>query len=523
MSIDVSDDVSTDDPHAPQRLPGCGYRRAHAACHLVLQMCEGRRTEARAMLKALRQMADAHGPLSGHASALAEGVELRGRDGAIDIGLTLRGLRQLGVSREWIERSAARSDAWRQGPAARAWRLGDSGPAAPSHWEGWAADDQADLVLSLHGHSAAAVEALCERVVGQDGFDTVWVELGRLRAERLTEPAPAGREHFGYRDGLSRPAWVERRTVDGGIGRHPQAVALGELLLGHLNDVGANPWDFRDLRVQDGDPSVDPRADPNPALDEARRFFLGASFGVLRKMRQDVGVFQAQVGQAARDLAARAGFRQAMDAQLATENAQRRRAGLAERDAAAVADVYIRAQFCGRWPSGHPMQARDGWFEPTGALALPDDAGRVHDLPADAPHRGCPAFGSHVRRMNPRGDPVVPPRRRVVLRRGLPYGAHGDADVGLLGLFFCASIEDQFEHLLGAWAQQTPMGPDHVGTARDPLIGQHADATAPLEIWLPDGSAMTASLDRPSVLTQGTLYLLYLGRHGLDQVCGGTR
>ncbi|MFO1268729.1 MAG: hypothetical protein U1F67_19375 [Rubrivivax sp.] len=34
---------------------------------------------------------------------------------------------------------------------------------------------------------------------------------------------------------------------------------------------------------------------------------------------------------------------------------------------------------------------------------------------------GCP-FASHIRRTNPRQDPLAPSRRRPLFRRGIPYG-----------------------------------------------------------------------------------------------------
>ncbi len=543
--------MTPDERHAPQRLAGCGYRHADAVRHLVLRIrpcaqagdgngdVHGDNNPARSaqqVLQALRQLRDARGWLCDQASALGPGVDLADRDGAIDIGLTLSGLRRLGLP-PWIERAAGLSPAFRQGAAARAWRVGDSGPAAPGRWEDWAAgtpEHRVDLVISLHAASAARADALRGRIEALSGYGPAFETLACLDGARLPDPRDGGRsrgavEHFGYRDGIARPVFYERRSPQGGPGRHPEAVALGELLLGHLDDVGANPWDFRDLPLQDATTMPPVLDEPQASLAEASDFFRGGSFGVLRKMRQDVATFDAQVREAATTLAGRIGFQRAMAASLADENARRLQAGLPERQAQDVAEAWIRAQFCGRWPSGAAMQPADGWFEPRPAApdaARPGDAApaewrRPHASPVDgAAHRACPAHGSHIRRMNPRDDPVVPPRRRVVLRRGLPYGQRGEADVGLLGLFFCASIEDQFEHLLGAWAQQVPMGPDHAGRALDPLIGQHDDVDALLEIWLPDGGVMTARFDRPSVLTRGTLYLLYPARHGLDLICG---
>jgi hypothetical protein len=119
--------------------------------------------------------------------------------------------------------------------------------------------------------------------------------------------------------------------------------------------------------------------------------------------------------------------------------------------------------------------------------------------------------------MNPRDDPVVPIRRRPILRRGMPYGPlydpKGGADNkkprGLLGLFFCASLEHQFEHLVGQWANDTPMGPNNRGNARDPLIGQNDPARHVYDIPLSDTATLALRGLEPFVTTKGTLYAFF--------------
>ena len=46
---------------------------------------------------------------------------------------------------------------------------------------------------------------------------------------------------------------------------------------------------------------------------------------------------------------------------------------------------------------------------------------------------------------------------------------------GLIGLFFCASIEDQFEVVMSEWIEKKPMGPRNLGNSKDPLVGHHDD------------------------------------------------
>ena len=92
--------------------------------------------------------------------------------------------------------------------------------------------------------------------------------------------------------------------------------------------------------------------------------------------------------------------------------------------------------------------------------------------------------------MNPRGEAVPHAvRARPLLRRGMPYGEDwcGKADGkkrGILGQFFCASIEDQFEHLVAQWGDRVPIGSADRGGARDPLTGAHAAGDGAFEIPL---------------------------------------
>jgi hypothetical protein len=127
----------------------------------------------------------------------------------------------------------------------------------------------------------------------------------------------------------------------------------------------------------------------------------------------------------------------------------------------------------------------------------------------DAEGLGCP-FSSHIRRMNPRDDSVSPFIHRPLLRRGMSY-TQGESK-GLLGLFFCADLVEQFEHLVGVWAQGRLIGIPDASNCRDPLIGNHEpqvnclvlpshDAQPPRDIAL--------KFDAPFVRTRGCMYLWF--------------
>ena len=100
-----------------------------------------------------------------------------------------------------------------------------------------------------------------------------------------------------------------------------------------------------------------------------------------------------------------------------------------------------------------------------------------------------------------------------------------DKSRGLIGQFFCASIENQFEHLLGEWADRVPLGSPDEGGARDPLIGAHAPGDGPFEIprpkhpedptKKPDPLRLTGLT--PFTRTVGAAYLFY---PSLATLCG---
>jgi len=167
-------------------------------------------------------------------------------------------------------------------------------------------------------------------------------------------------------------------------------------------------------------------------------------------------------------------------------------------DTAAFAQLAadVQAKMCGRWPNG--ALVREG--ERTQPVEAPGDAELNRFDFAHDPHgHGCP-FASHIRRLNPRSDVVIPPRKRVLMRRGMPY--EEAAEVGLLGLFVCADLECQFEFLLSDWTREAPMLPREI--APDPLI---AARDAPSQFRIPSAAGdRSVQLLNAYVTTRGTLY-----------------
>jgi hypothetical protein len=119
-------------------------------------------------------------------------------------------------------------------------------------------------------------------------------------------------------------------------------------------------------------------------------------------------------------------------------------------------------------------------------------------------------------------------RARPLLRRGLPYGPpwtpaepHDRTPArGLIGQFFCASIEDQFEHLLCEWADRVPLGSPDLGGARDPLMGAHEPGDGAFEIPRAGKDPLYLRGLVPFTRTRGAAYLFYPSRTTLSRMAG---
>ena len=396
----------------------------------------------------------------------------------LSLGLSHRGLQAMSLAPPLLALLRDLAPAFAQGAAQRAARwLGDTGDSASPRWANGFEASRALLLVSLHGDDAGALcsrWAVLRQLDGASGL-TGWDDAVH-DAAHLT-PTPRRQVHFGYRDGVSNPRIAGLHRAAGPASAPVPGHATGELLLGYPTDDGDNPWRLGDQPLASG-------------------FFRNASFGALRKVAQNEHAFRAFVGRSASE--------QGVDR------------------------AWIMAKLCGRWPDGQ-LITPDGMAAPAGAVpdSLLADGSRPppFSFAHDPRGEGCP-FGAHIRRMNPRGDGLAQRRQRPLMRRGMPYGPAYDlapeAARGLLGLFFCASLEDQFEHLLGEWANKNPMGPDNRGNAKDPLIGQHDQPASTLHLpATAPAAARRLGGFTPFVTTLGTAYLLFLSAQALQALADG--
>ena len=343
---------------------------------------------------------------------------------ALNVALSWHGLSAIGVPQASL---SSFSEAFQQGMAARADRLGDVGDNAPAHWDPpFNARVHALVVVSameIEKRDAASTALLSEL------RDNGWTVAGTIDAKLL--PGPDGRlvpiEHFGYRDGITQPA-IEgsgepalpgEGIPDAGGWRSLKA---GEFVLGQPDETGAVP----DL--------------PTPAS-----LVANGSFVALRKLHQNVWAFRNYLRGSAKD----------------------------DADAALLA-----AKMMGRWPSGAPVTLAAEHDDPV----LAADPARNNDFTYRDDLQGtrCP-IGAHLRRVNPRSGLTSPNgasvHRHRLLRHGLPYGSRLPADAtaddgaerGAVMLLVNADIARQFEFVQKLWINDG----DFAGlqTDKDPIIG----------------------------------------------------
>lgn len=418
-----------------------------------------------------------------------------------NVAFTHAGLTALGINPETLASFPA---AFREGMAARAGRLGDTGASAPSNWygelglksvhglfqisfeiEGKGTPGTEELWRELRKDIAAFVErdgergamlhivinALCLPL----GLQVIHVELGENPYEASGDgDREYRREHFGFRDGLNQP------FVDLGLGAPPPGGGTPGLS-GTWAPVAPGEI-FLDCEDEDHGAHVEPR---NAQLRE------GATYFVFRKLAQDV-----------------AGFNAFLEKKRPRSEAERER---------------LAAQMVGRWKNGTSLV-----HAPDIAMRI-DDEQRLNDFRyarEDPLGRKCP-LGAHVRRVNPRdigGTDDV--RRHRILRRSisyggalLPRGSRGDGvERGMLFIAANSRIEQQFELIQSRWINGGEFQ-GQAGLGRCPLTGANGGTAS--DSFFEAGAVAPVSGVPQFVTTRGGDYFFVPGIATLRNIAGG--
>ena len=381
------------------------------------------------------------------------------------IALTRQGLKKLGAPDD-----ATWPEPFTQGMAARADRLGDDGPSAPTAWTDAIGKSDVDILVSIAGTSQAGVDAGITKLEGAMG--KALVRLGRDDAAHLPNK-PAGTEHFGYVDGIGQP-YVEGSGLEAWPGegvpeKHGKWIGVkpGEFVLGYDLESGSNPR-------------------------SVHAFQKDGSYFALRKLAERVAAFREYLSASAK--------------------------------LAGISEELVAAKMVGRWRSGAPLVLA----KKADDASIAEDPNRNNDFryTDDPKGHACP-FGAHIRRANPRDDPTGPTEVQVrsqrIIRRALPYGpwlpegTTDDVDRGVMFGVISADLENQFEYVQRNWMNASLSSRSlSIEADKDPLVGSH-DGTGKLLI---PGTTKTAFCwDLPRfVETRGGAYFFIPSLSSLEQL-----
>jgi deferrochelatase/peroxidase EfeB len=353
-------------------------------------------------------------------------------DYCLNVGITWPGLIALEVKERVPTLSFKSFGAFVAGAAQRSKLVGDTGESDPQHWIGGFGAGSDHVLVTLHAISPEAMTAYSDRLASLfaegNAFHEIWRGDGMALMEvKDGEPVPTFKVHFGYTDGISIT------TIRDGPERYPPD-----------HQQPCEPWLFV-LRDEA----------ENYFVPEPRELGLNGSFAVFKMIKTDVVGFENYL-QSNKDK---------IDPEL------------------------LAAKICGRWRNGVPLALSPDTDSPV-VVIPPGQLNNFEYVNADGSGdtKGlrCPV-GAHMRRINPRGQPVTGQgepggsnNTHRLIRRGLPYGPAYDpkqpydgVERGLLGYFISTSIENQYEFVLGHWVNDS----EFAGSvrlppkSRDPLIG----------------------------------------------------
>ena len=332
----------------------------------------------------------------------------------VSVALTYQGFKALGVSQEALD-----SFSWefRQGMAARANDLGDTGESAPEHWEKPLGSGDVHVVIVAVSPDEGRLETVLERARKtyreMSGIEAIW----RQNCHAL----PTETEPFGYRDGISHPA-IEGSGIPGSNPKE-QPLKAGEFVLGYPDELGGIQKTVPEILGRNG------------------------TYVVFRKLHQRVAEF---------------------------------RRFLKSHSDGPEAEELMAAKLMGRWRSGaplalcplhddpalgqDPLRNNDFLFQADDPLGFKTPCGSHirRSNPRDAQIAGV----ARIHRMIRRGTAYGPL---------LPEGVTEDdgADRGLLFAFVGAHLGRQFEFVQSEWINDGIFfGGGH---DKDPIVGSNDD------------------------------------------------
>jgi Dyp-type peroxidase family len=334
----------------------------------------------------------------------------------VSVALTHPGFKALGVPQEALD-----SFSWefRQGMAARAKDLGDTGESAPEHWEKPLGTGDVHVIIVAVSPDEARLESVLERARKtyreMSGIEAIW----RQNCHAL----PTETEPFGYKDGISHPA-IEGTGIAGSNPKE-QPLKAGEFILGYPDEMGGTQKTVPEILGRNG------------------------TYVVFRKLHQRVAEF---------------------------------RRFLKSHSDGPEAEELMAAKMMGRWRSGAPLalcpfhddpalgadphRNNDFLFQQDDPMGFKTPCGSHirRTNPRDAQIAGM----ARIHRMIRRGTAYGPL---------LPEGVMEDdgADRGLMFAFVGAHLGRQFEFVQSEWINDGVFF--GAGDDKDPITGSNSEGS----------------------------------------------
>jgi deferrochelatase/peroxidase EfeB len=383
-------------------------------------------------------------------------------DYCLNLGITWPGLIALEIKDRVPTISFRSFGAFTAGAAERANLVGDTGASAPQNWIGGFGKGGDHVLVTLHAISPEALASYSDRLstlfADRGAFQEIWRGDGMALTEMKDgKPVLTTKVHFGYTDGISMT------TIQGGPEQYTPD-----------HQQPCEPWLFV-LRDEA----------ENYFVPEPRELGLNGSFACFKMIMTDVVGFEK--------------FLQSNKDKIDPE--------------------LLAAKICGRWRNGVPLALSPETDSPPGGIP-PEQLNNYEyvnpDGSGDPKGLRCPV-GAHMRRINPRGQPVTGQgepggsnNTHRLIRRGMPYGPayhptqpYDGIERGLLGYFINSSIENQYEFVLGHWVNDS----EFAGAVRlhpkskDPMIGTQDPAESIFVIPQASGAAAIKIMGFHSFIT----------------------
>jgi len=340
-------------------------------------------------------------------------------------------------------------------------QLGFIGSSSPEFWwDKQFTNAEIHLAIFVWCDSGSQMEETLSSIrVDANECGVVELKLNAFANATLSGERPEGGVlHFGYRDGITSPYidWSDTKVTG--------SVDFREFVMGYPSEY---------YRV--------PPTTPGPWRDLA----MDGTFACVAWIHQDVAAFN-------RYLADHTDLGQG-------------------HTPAGLEQEWLAAKMMGRWRDGSPVGRH-----PNAPPSVPDYENKF-DF-SDDPHGvGCP-LTAHIRVVNPRSDELTfpntsrfragPPR---FIRRGFSYGAKLEgtqddgAERGLVGIFLCARINEQFYTAL-RWINKTGFSEalhskPYNEWMQDALFGSRSKPKADPRLIIPDASAGVTEAALPNFIT----------------------